>query len=60
MINNHLLIRIFYISKDNESKVRGIDKLTHRLPIPRKTRYSLFDRGVSVHDDLPHAKEYIK
>ena len=62
-IDNKLLFissYFVYISKDKESKISSIDKLTKYLDILRRTRCILFERGVSLCDILLHAKENIK
>ena len=48
------------ISKDKESKISSIDKLTKYLDILRRTRCILFERGVNLCDILLDAKENIK
>ena len=50
----------FSISKDKESKLRSIDMLTNHLVIPRRTRYSLFKRDISLCDGLLYTKENLK
>lgn len=49
-----------FIFKDKESNIRSIDKLTKHLAISRRTRYSLFERCVSLRDNFLYAKENVK